>query len=136
MKVLVDVNLSPAWTELLARRLKTFGVLVGVLLGYGVMAMWSQRVSLLFLAIPASVTLAVAFWTRFKARTLTAAVFALAVACAVSPIDLEVDWRSADPGVRVLPVSYGLHCVPGTRCRGCVIHRNAARYVVVVSFPG
>lgn len=136
MKVLVDVNLSPAWTDLLARRLKTFGVLVGVLLGYGVMATWSQRVSLLFLAIPASVTLAVAFWRRLKARTLTAAVFALAVACAVSPVDLEVHWRTADPGVRVLPVSYGVHCVLGARCRGCVIPRNAPRYVVVVSFPG
>jgi hypothetical protein len=107
VKVLVDANLSPAWTDLLARRLKTFGVLVGVLLGYGVMAMWSQRVSLLYLAIPASVTLAVAFWTRVQARTLTAAVFALAVACAVSPIDLEVHWRTADPWFRVLPVATG-----------------------------
>ncbi len=119
---------------LLARRLKTFGVLVGVLLGYGVMAWWSLRLSLIFLAIPAAVTLAVAFWTRVKPSPVTAAVFALAVACAVSPVDLQV-YCTADPGVRVLPVSYGLRCVPGTRCMGCVVPRNAPRYVVVLSLP-
>jgi hypothetical protein len=107
-------------------------VLFGVLLTYGVLAWWSQRLSLMFLAIPASVTLAIAYWTRVQARPLTAAFFALAVACAVSPVDLEF-YTTADPGIRVLPVSYGLRCVPGTLCKGCVVPRNPARYAVVVS---
>jgi hypothetical protein len=75
---------------LLARCLKTFGVLVGVLLTFGAISWWSPRVSLLYLAIPASVALPVAYWTRVQARPLTAVFFALAVACAVSPADLKI----------------------------------------------
>jgi len=70
------------------RCLKTFAVFFGVLVAYSVMAAWAHRDSLMFLAIPASVALALAHWTRVQERTLTAAVFALAVACAVSPVDL------------------------------------------------
>jgi hypothetical protein len=119
---------------LLSRCLKAFGVLVGALLTYGVMAWWSQRLSLMYLAIPVSVALAVAYWARVQARPLTAAFFALAVACAVSPLDLEF-YRTADPGIRVLPVSYGVRCVPGTLCKGCSVPRNPPRYAVVVSLP-
>ena len=119
---------------LLSRCLKTFGVLFGVLLSYGVMAVWSQRLSLMYLAIPASVALAVAYGTRVQVRLLTAVFVALAVACAVSPLDLEL-YRTADPGIRLLPVSYGVRCVPGTICKGCAVPRNAPRYAVVVSLP-
>jgi hypothetical protein len=66
-------------------------------------------------------------------RLLTAVFVALAVACAVSPLDLEL-YRTADPGIRLL-VSYGVRCVPGTIGKGCAVPRNAPRYAVVVSRP-
>ena len=119
---------------LLSRRLKTFGVLVGGVLTYGFMGAWSQRLSLIYFAVPASVVLAVAYSMRVHARAVTAAFFVLAIACAVGPVDLE--FRStADPGIHVLRVSYGRRCVPDTLCKGCVVPRNPLRYAVVVSLP-
>jgi hypothetical protein len=116
------------------RYLRSFGAFVATLLTCGVMAWWSQRISLLYLAIPASLALAVAYWTRVKTGPLIAVFLALAVACAVGPVDLEFH-RMTFPSIRLLRVSYGIWCVPDTVCRGCVMPRNAARYAVVVSVP-
>jgi hypothetical protein len=120
--------------DFLTRCLHTFGVLVGVLLACGIIALWSQRISLLYLAIPAALALAIAYWCRVQAQPLAAAFFALAVTCAVSPVDLEFR-TMADAGIQVLPYSYGYRCVPGTLCRGCVVPRHAAQYAMVVSPP-
>jgi hypothetical protein len=120
--------------DFFARCLQMFGVFVGVLLACAIMAGWSHRMSLLYLAIPAALALAIAYWRRVQAGPLAAAFFALAVACAVSPVDLE--FRSmADSGIQVLPYSYGRRCVPGTLCKGCVVPRHHPRYAVVVSLP-
>jgi hypothetical protein len=119
---------------LLARCLKTFGVLVGVLLACVAMAVWSQRISLLYLAMLASVALPVAYWRRAQAWRLTDVFFALVFLCAFSPVDL-VFYRRAKPGVQVLPVHYGHTCVPDAVCPGCAVPRNAPRYEVIVSLP-
>src|SRR5579862_9820435 len=123
---------------LLSRCLKTLGVLIGTLLIGVVMTAWSQRISLWYVAIPASLTLAVAYWTRARAWPLVAVLFALALVCVVVPADLEFD-RTAGPGfhrtessgIQVLPVTYGIACFPGKACRGCREPRNAPRYAVV-----
>src|SRR5258708_10257372 len=120
---------------LFARCLRTFGALIGVLFTCGVMAWWSQRSSLAYLAILASVALPVAYWTRRRAWPLTAMFFGLAVVCVVSPLDL-VFRSTGERGIRVLPVSFGVGCRVGTVCRGCELPFFPLRYAVVVSTEG
>jgi hypothetical protein len=112
-----------------ARSLKALGIVAGVLALFLVLPF---RHSLLLWAVVFSLLLPLAFWFRLGFKKWCAASLLIALALAISPIDIGI-MRLERPGVRLLPVSYGIACLPGTFCYGCLVV-NPPRKALVLSY--
>ena len=115
------------------KALKALGIILGVLTIFIVVSAFSGRESLFYWTILSSLLLPVTFCLRLGFKKWCASFLVIALGLAVSPIDIQVT-RLQRPGVRLLPVSYGIGCEPGTACHGCIIPRNPPRKAVVISY--
>ena len=118
----------------LVRPLKALGIVAGVVALFLVLSIYfSFRHSLLLWALVFSLLLPSAFWFRLGFKKWCAASLLIAFALAISPIDVVI-MRSDKPGVRLLPVTYGIACPSGTACLGCVVMANPPRKALVLSY--
>jgi hypothetical protein len=116
----------------LAKPLKVLGIIAGVLGLFLALYYFSERRSLLLWAAVFSLLLPLAFWLRRGFEKCCAAGLLIALALAISPIDIVI-MRLEAPGLRLLPTSYGIVCQPGTFCYGCIVH-NPPRRALVLSY--
>src|SRR6516164_3298215 len=99
------------------KSLKVLGIVGGVLVLFVFIGLFSGRHSLFFWAISSSILLPVAFWFRLGFKKWCVSLLFVALGLAVSPIDITI-MRLETPGLRLLPISYGLGCQHGTACYG------------------
>jgi hypothetical protein len=116
-----------------ARTLKALGIVAGVLAIFLVLLYFSLRHSLVLWAVVFSLLLPLAFWFQLGFRNWCAASLLIALALAISPIDIVI-MRLDKPGLRLLPVSYGIVCQPGTACYGCIVTANPPRKALALSY--
>ena len=116
-----------------ARSLKTLGVVGGVLALFPILFLFSERHSLLLWALLFSLLLPLAFWFQLGFKKWCVASLLIALALVISPIDIVI-MRLERHGVRLLPISYGIVCRPGTVCYGCVVTANSPRKALVLSY--
>lgn len=115
------------------KSLKAFGIIGGVLVLFVSLNLFSGRHSLFLWAASSSLLLPVAFWFRLGFKKWCVALLLVALGLAVSPIDITVT-RLERPGLRLLPISYGIGCQPGTACYGCIVPANPAHKAIVLSY--
>jgi hypothetical protein len=115
----------------LARFLTALGIAAGVLALFLVFIYFSFRHSLLLWAVVFLPLLPLSFWFRLGFKKWCVASLLIALALAISPIDIVI-MRSDKTGLRLLPVSYGIACQPGTACYGCVVMANPPRKALVL----
>ena len=115
------------------RTLKALGIIGGVFALFGSLNVFSGRHSLFLWAIFASLVLPLAFWFRLGFKKWCIFSLLIALGLTLSPIDITV-MRLEKPGLRLLPISYGLGCQPGAACYGCIVPPNPARKAVVLSY--
>src|SRR5215470_8625902 len=113
--------------------LRAFGIVAGVIVFFLVLSTFSGRHSLFFWAILSSLLLPVAFWFRMAFKKWCLSMLVVALGLSMSPVDITV-MRLERPGLRLLPISYGIGCQPGTACYGCIVPPNPARKAVVISY--
>jgi hypothetical protein len=92
----------------------------------------SGRSSLAFWFVISAAVLPVIFWRGYGFKWWSPAALAVALGLAASPIDFKI--QSGQLGLRMLPVSCGIYCEPGTACYGCVVDGNPPSHAVVLSF--
>jgi hypothetical protein len=119
--------------SILAKLLKTFGIVGGVAVLFFSLSLFSDRHSLYYWAVSSALILPVIFWLRLGFKKWCAGLLFIALGLAASPIDISVT-RLARPGVRLLPISYGIGCEPGTACYGCIVPPYPARKAIVISY--
>jgi hypothetical protein len=115
------------------RSLKAVGIVAGVLALLIVVSFFSFRHSLFLWAVVFSLLLPLAFWFRVGFEKWCAASLLIALALAISPIDIVI-MRRDRPGLSLQPVSYGIVCQPETACYGCVVLANPPRKALVLSY--
>ena len=117
----------------LTKALKGSGIIGGVLLVFLSLDLFSGRHSLFLWAISSSALLLVAFWFQLGFKKWCVCLLLVALGLAVSPVDITIT-RLEKPGLRLLPISYGYGCQPGTACYGCIVPPNPPRKALVLSY--
>jgi hypothetical protein len=116
-----------------AGSLKTLGIVGGVLAFFLILGFLSGRHSLFLWAVLFSLLLPLAFWFRLGFKKWCVASLLIAFALAISPIDIVIT-RLERPGARLVLISYGIACQPGTVCYGCLVTANSPRKALVLSY--
>jgi len=112
---------------------KLIGILRGVLVSWIGLDLFSPRYVYLYLLLIAAIVLPLARWMRWSVRSLALLLSGVALAFALSPIDIIVQ-STGRREVALMQVIFGLGCDPGTAaCYGCIGWHNAPRYAVVLS---
>jgi hypothetical protein len=117
----------------LAKSIKVLGIVAGVLAVFLVLISVSGRYALLLWAVVFSLLLPLAFWFRLGFKKCCTTSLIIALAMAISPIDIVI-MRLERPGLRLLPISYGIVCEHGTACYGCIVPLNPPRKALVLSY--
>src|SRR5215469_1691183 len=97
--------------ERFAKVLKALGIAIGVFAFFLLLAFFSDRRSLFLWAVVFSMLLPLAFWFRLGFKKWSAASLLIALALAASPVDIVI-LQQDRPGIRLLPVTYGIVCRP------------------------
>jgi hypothetical protein len=113
--------------------IKALGIVAGVFAFFLFLAYFSDRRSLFLWAVVFSTLLPLAFWFRLGFKRWCVASVLIAFGLAASPIDIVI-LKLDRPGVRLLPISYGIACQPETACYGCIISANPPRKALVLSY--
>ena len=116
-----------------SRSLKAVGIFAGVLAFFIVVSFFSFRHSLVLWAIVFSLLLPVAFWFRVGFKRWCATSLLIALALAISPIDIVIVRRDK-PSLSLLLVSHGDVCHRETACYGCVVLANPPRKALVLTY--
>ena len=115
------------------RALQALGIVAGVFAFFLILEFFSGRRSLFLWAVAFSMLLPLAFWFRLGFKKWCVASLLVALALAASPLDIVI-LRLDRPGVRLLPISYGIACQPETACYGCIISAHPPKRALVLSF--
>jgi hypothetical protein len=113
----------------LIKTLKAIGVAAGVFALFFALDSIAYRYSLFYWLCISVLVLPALFLLNWRFRLSAIAFVAVALALAVSPLDIA--FRSGKFGVQILPTSNGFATLPGTIGYGCTVHNPPPKAIVV-----
>ncbi|MEI7614314.1 MAG: hypothetical protein WCK63_15540 [Betaproteobacteria bacterium] len=113
----------------LIKTLKAIGIAAGVFALFIALDSIAYRYALFYWLCISVVVLPALFLLNWKFRLSAIASAVVALALAVSPVDIA--FRSGKFGVQVLPTSRGFATLPGTIGYGCTVRNHPLKALVI-----